>query len=130
MVSAALEGAITLAVMQALMRIQPASARLDGGLARSGWSRVLAMVSLATLVLASVGVLLASAAPDGLQRLGEQTGITSRVRTIIHTPLTNYRAAFLHSDVLSKASAGLAGVALVYGACLALGRIAARNRSL
>ena len=130
MVSAALEGAITLAVMQALMRIQPASARLDGGLARSGWSRVLAMVSLATLVLASVGVLLASAAPDGLQRLGEQTGITSRVRTIMHTPLTNYRAAFLHSDVLSKASAGLAGVALVYCACLALGRIAARNRSL
>ena len=129
-VSAALEGAITLAIMQALARIQPGTARVDHKLAPSGWSRLLAMVSLATLVLASVGVLLASAAPDGLERLGEQTGITSRVRTLIHTPLTNYRAAFLHSDSLSKAAAGLAGVALVYCACLALGRIAARNRSL
>jgi cobalt/nickel transport system permease protein len=128
LVSAALEGAITLSIMQVLARIQPASARIERGLARSGWSRALAMVSLATLVLASVGVLLASAAPDGLERLGEQIGITSRVRTMMHTPLTNYRAAFLHSDALSKASAGLAGVALVYCACLALGRIAARNR--
>ena len=130
LVSAALEGAITLAVMQALARIQPGSARVDHKLAHSGWSRVLAMVSLVTLVLASVGVLLASAAPDGLERLGEQTGISSRMHVMIHTPLTNYRAAFLHSDILSKASAGLAGVALVYCACLALGRIAARNRSL
>jgi cobalt/nickel transport system permease protein len=130
LISAALEGAITLAIMQALARIQPGTARVDHKLARSGWSRMLATVSLATLVLASVGVLLASAAPDGLERLGEQTGITSRMRTLIHTPLTNYRAAFLHSDNLSKAAAGLAGVALVYCACLALGRIAARNRSL
>jgi cobalt/nickel transport system permease protein len=129
-VSAALEGAITLAIMQALARIQPDRAPVDRKLARPGWSRALAMVTLATLVLASVGVLLASAAPDGLERLGQQTGIASKVRTMIHTPLTNYRAAFLHSDVLSKASAGLAGVALVYCACLALGRIAARNRSL
>jgi cobalt/nickel transport system permease protein len=130
LVSAILEGAITLAIMQALARIQPNTARVDRELAHSGWSRVLAMMSLATVVLASVGVLLASAAPDGLERLGEQTGIASRMRTMIHTPLTNYRAAFLHSDILSKASAGLAGVALVYCACLVLGRIAARNRSL
>jgi cobalt/nickel transport system permease protein len=130
LVSAALEGAITLAIMQALARIQPDTARVDRKVARSGWSRAVAMVSLATLVLASVGVLLASAAPDGLERLGEQTGLTSRLRALIHTPLTNYRAAFLHSDVLSKASAGLAGVALVYCACLVLGRIAVRNRSL
>ena len=130
LVSAALEGAITLAVIEALARIRPGSARVDRELARPGWSRALAMVSLATLVLASVGVLFASAAPDGLQRLGEQAGIISRVRMMIHTPLSNYRVAFLRSDVLSKASAGLAGVALVYGACLALGRMAARNRSL
>jgi cobalt/nickel transport system permease protein len=130
LISAVLEGAITLAIMQALARIRPETARVDRELARYGSSRVLAMVSLATVFLASVGVLLASAAPDGLERLGEQTGIASRIRTIIHTPLTNYRAAFLHSNVLSKASAGLAGVALVYCACLALGRIAARNRSL
>jgi cobalt/nickel transport system permease protein len=130
LISAALEGAITLAIMQALARIQPRAVRVDRELARPGWSRALAMVSLATLVLASVGVLIASAAPDGLERLGEQAGIASRVRTIIHTPLSNYHAAFLHSDLLSKASAGLAGVALVYCACLALGRMAARNRSL
>jgi cobalt/nickel transport system permease protein len=130
LVSALLEGAITLAIMQALARMQPGIARPGREFARPGWSRALTMISLAALVLASVGVLLASAAPDGLQRLGEQTGINSRVRTMIHTPLSNYQAAFMHSDVLGKAAAGLAGVALVYCACLALGRMAARNRGL
>jgi len=130
LVSAVLEGAITLAIMEALARIQPGVTRAEREFTRPGWPRALAMVSLAALVLASVGVLLASAAPDGLERLGEQTGINPRIRTLIHTPLSNYRAAFLHSDALGKAAAGLAGVSLVYCACLVVGRMVARSRSL
>jgi len=125
-VSAVLEGAITLAVVQALERIQPKTVRRP----ESGRSPVLAVVSLAAVLLASVGVLFASAAPDGIERLGQQTGISSHVRTLFHTPLADYRAAFWQSASLNKAAGGLAGVVLIYGACLLLSRVAARKRSI
>jgi cobalt/nickel transport system permease protein len=128
-ISAILEGAITVSVMQALERIQPdiASRREVSGMRGS---RVAAMVSLAAVFLGSIGVLLASRAPDGIARLGEQTGVSAQIRTVIHTPLSNYRMAFLPSEVAGKAAAGLAGVVLVYGACLLVGRAVARNRGI
>jgi cobalt/nickel transport system permease protein len=124
-VLAILEGAITLAIMQALERIQPRVTR-----SAPAGSRALAAVSFAAVLLASMGVLAASTMPDAIERLGEQTGISSHIRMLMHTPMSNYRAAFIDSEVVSKAAAGLAGVALVYCACLALGRLVARNRSL
>jgi cobalt/nickel transport system permease protein len=130
LVSAILEGAITVAVMQALERIQPKIARRGPEAARPGRSPVLAAVSLAAILMASFGVLFASAAPDGIARLGERTGVSSRIRNLLHTPLANYHAAFVRSDLASKAVAGLAGVALVFGACLLVGRVVARHRSL
>ncbi len=128
-ISAILEGAITVSVMQALERIQPdiAGRREVSGMRGS---RVAAMVSLAAVFLGSIGVLLASRAPDGIARLGEQTGVSAQIRTLIHTPLSNYRVAFLPSEVAGKAAAGLAGVVLVYGACLLVGRAVARNRGI
>jgi cobalt/nickel transport system permease protein len=125
-VSAILEGAITLAVVEALERIQPKAVRQ----ALPSRSPVLAVVSLAAVLLASVGFLFASAAPDGIQKLGQQSGISSQIRTLIHTPLAEYQAAFLQWGMLGKPAAALAGVALIYGACLLLGRAAARKRSI
>ena len=122
-VSALLEGAITVAVMEALGRIRPQTSR--PAVART--SPVLPVIMLAALLLGTVGVLLASTTPDGIERLGAQTG--TRFRAVLHTPLADYRVAFLQSDMAGKAVAGLAGVALVYGACLLVGRMVARNRS-
>jgi cobalt/nickel transport system permease protein len=121
LISALMEGAITLAVVQALEKIQPklVDRPLPGG------SRVLGALSLAAVLLATVGFLFASTAPDGIARLGEQSGIATHVRTLLHTPLANYQVAFLASDHLGKATAGLAGVALVFGACVLLGRLRA-----
>lgn len=129
-VSAMLEGAITVSVMQALERMQPRIARPGPNTLRAAGSRVLAIVSLAAVFLASIGVLVASTAPDGIQRLGDETGISGRVRTLLHTPFTNYHLAFVSSNLAAKALAGLAGIALVFGACLLVGRAVARNRSL
>ncbi len=126
MVSAALEGGITLAVVQALERIQPNTIRRPV----SSRSPVRAGIALAAVLLASVGVFFASTAPDGIQRLGEQTGLSSQVRTLFHTPLAEYRAALWQSASLNRAAAGLAGVALIYGACLLLSRAAGRKRSI
>jgi cobalt/nickel transport system permease protein len=128
-VSAILEGAITVAVMQALERIQPKAVNL-GKATRLERSPVLAMVGLVAVLLGTVGVLLASTSPDGITRLGEQTGVSSRIRTLLHTPLTNYHAAFLQSDTGGKIVAGLVGIALVYAACVLVGRAVVRRRSI
>jgi len=106
LVSAILEGAITLAVLESLERIQPQAVRRP----RAGRSPALGVLAVAAVLLASVGVLIASQAPDAIQRL---------TRLPAQEP-----AAWL-----SKSAAGLGGLALIYAACLALGRVASRNRS-
>ncbi len=126
LVSALLEGAITLAVIQALESIQPRFVREPA----AGRSFALGAVSLGAVLLAAVGVLFASTGPDGIEKLGRQAGIASHARTLITTPLSGYKVAFLSSSWLSKAGAGLAGLALIYGACLLIGRAVSRNRSV
>jgi cobalt/nickel transport system permease protein len=128
-VSAALEGAITVAVIQALEAIQPGFVRRPETV-RPG-SAAFGAVGLAAVLLAAIGVMFAAAAPDGIQKLGMQTGIAAHVRTLFATPFSGYETAFLQSAWVRKASAGLAGLALIYAACIGLGRAAAaRNRSL
>lgn len=107
LVSAFLEGAITLAVLESLERIQPKLVRRPSG--RS--SPVLGVVAVAAVLLASVGVLFASQAPDAIQQLTHQT-----ISETAGWPI--------------KSLTGLAGIALIYGACLLFARVAARNRSL
>jgi cobalt/nickel transport system permease protein len=104
--SAVLEGAITVAVLQGLERIQPRLVRPP----RAGWSPALGLLAIAAVLLASVGVLFASQSPDGIERLTHQ-------------------AAAVPGIWLNKAGAGLAGLALVYAACLLFGRLAARRGS-
>jgi hypothetical protein len=111
-VSAVLEGVITVAVIAALEAMNPNFVRR----AASGRSHVLGAVACGTVLLAVVGVLFASTRPDGIQAL-------------LHTPLAPYQAGFAASVWLHKAAAGLMGVALILGACLLFGRLAARHRS-
>jgi hypothetical protein len=61
------------------------------------------------------GVLVASASPDGIQKLG-------RAQTLITTPFTGYQVAALGGGWLARAGAGVAGLGLVYGACVLIGR--------
>ena len=125
LVAAVLEGAITVAVIGALEKIQPNFVRQP----RQGRPFALGALALAGLLLAAVGVLVAAAAPDGIQKLGIQTGIASRAQALFSTPFTRYQAAFLAAGWQRKTLGGLAGLALVYGACLIFGRAVARKRS-
>jgi cobalt/nickel transport system permease protein len=105
LVSAVLEGAITLAVVQSLESIQPNFVRKpDGRPFATG------VLGAAAVLLAAVGVVFASTAPDGIEKL------------------TRYQAAVEVSWV-GKAGTGLAGLVLIYAACLAIGRLVARHRS-
>jgi cobalt/nickel transport system permease protein len=122
-VSAAVEGGITLAVVAAIGRLSPRLVRRPAP--APAW--VLPAFAAAAVLLASAGVLVASSAPDGLQRLALRLGLAPRA--LFPAPLADYQAAFLNSPWTAKAAAGLAGIALVGGLCFGLGRAAARRRS-
>ncbi len=122
-VTALLEGAITVAVMQAIEALNPAWVRRSTG---SG-GRALAAIAAAALLLACVGVLFASSLPDGLERFAERMGIAGHTRTVVSAPFADYEARLFESGWLRKASAGVAGLALIYGVCAVLGRVARRR---
>ncbi len=125
-VSALLEGAITLAVFQAVETLNPnfiKQPKADRGIA-------LGLVALAAASLAGAGVLFASANPDGLQRLADTLGIASRAKPLMTVPLADYQAGFLQWGWLRKSGAGLTGIVLIYGACALLGRMVGRQRSV
>lgn len=107
LVSAILEGVITLAVVRSLERIQPTLLQ-DSPPHKSP---ALLFIAVAAVLLASVGVLFASQAPDAIEQLTEHAGPRS-------------------FGWLRQAGTGLAGLALIYGLCLAIGRTVSRNRSV
>lgn len=104
-VSALLEGAITLAVAQSLEAIQPNFVRRPAGRRHAATA-----LGAAAVLLAAVGVVFASTAPDGIERITRGQAVES-------------------ASWLGKAEAGLAGVALIYAVCLAIGRAVGRHRS-
>jgi cobalt/nickel transport system permease protein len=123
--SAVLEGAITLAVIEALEKIQPGFIRkpvAGKSLAFGAQPLAFGAVALAAVLLAGVGVLFAASTPDGIQKLGLETGIAGHAQALISTPLSGYQASFLRAGWPSKAGAGLAGLGLIYGVCVLIGR--------
>ena len=122
-VSALIEGAITVAVLAAIARLNPSFVRKPG----SSSGRALAALGSAALVLGVAGFMIASTAPDGIERLGAQLGLTSK--THFHAPLADYTVGFLESSWMRRATAGLAGLLLIYGVCLVAGRWIGRQRS-
>jgi cobalt/nickel transport system permease protein len=104
LVSAVMEGAITVAAVRGIERLNASWVR--GPEAAS--SRTLAALALVSLVLVVAGTLVASAAPDGIQKL---------------------TALGLDSAWSRKALAGVAGLVLVFAICVVGGKIVFRRRS-
>ena len=112
-VSALLEGAITLAVFQAVETLNPKFIRepkADRGMA-------LGMIAIVAVILAMTAGWFATTSPDGLQSLAITLGIASNQPSI------------LQSDWLRRSALGFTGVALTYGVCALLGRMVGRQRS-
>jgi cobalt/nickel transport system permease protein len=126
LVSALVEGAVTLTVFTALERTdarwvgqaQPADRRMTG------------LLAAVAVLLASVGALLASGLPDGLDSLAERIGISGRARNLMETPLADYQLRFLSDPLLAKVTAGLAGLAVIYLVCVIAGRVLTRRGSV
>ena len=122
-VSALIEAAITISVVQALEKLNPqfvpAPDRSHG--------RMLAVLGSAALLLGVAGFLIASRLPDGIQNLGIQLGVASKAA--FEAPLADYSVASLSSPWLRRATAGLAGLLLIYSVCVATARLIGRRRS-
>jgi cobalt/nickel transport system permease protein len=103
LISALLEGAITLAVVQALEAMQPGFVRRPSG----GRRLALGTVGAVAVLLVAVGVLFASAAPDGIERV---VGVAAG-----------------DAPWLQKAGTGLVGLAVLFVACTVFGRLAAKR---
>jgi cobalt/nickel transport system permease protein len=105
--SAVLEGAITLAVVQALETVQPNFVRKPA----AAGSFALSSLGVAAVLMAGVGALFASSAPDGIQKL------------------TAFDAGGAGPGWFREAATGLGGVALIWIACIVIGRVVARRGS-
>lgn len=121
--SGLLEGLLTLAVMRALLALQPAA------LERAPSRRGLAWLGALALALAGGMVAFASQAPDILDSLAERAGVAERARALVATPLAEYRLAWAPESWWSQAAAGLLGLALMYGVGVIVARVLARRRS-
>jgi cobalt/nickel transport system permease protein len=104
-VSALIEGAITVAAVRAIERLNPVWVAGP----RPSSSRTVAGVGLAALMLVVVGTLIASAAPDGIQRLTGQ-GVDS-----LGWP--------------QRSMVGLAGLAMLFALVYLGGKLKSRRRS-
>jgi hypothetical protein len=108
LVSALMEGAITVAAVRAIERLNPAWVAGP----RPASSRTLAGVALAALLLVVVGTLVASAAPDGIERLTAQ-GL----------------GADWSQGGTGRVIGGVAGLALILVLCYLGGKLISRRRS-
>src|SRR5579862_1477978 len=119
-VAALLEGGITVAVVDALDAIHPGRLRHpQPATFLVNWGGLIFVLMLST------GLLIASAAPDAVQALGQQTGRAAHA--LFSTPLAGYELAWLKTMWLRKAAAAMAGVMLIYVACVLVGRGVARR---
>ena len=125
-VSAAVEGAITMAVVSTLERMNPGWVRAGAGVA----NHLKGGLAVAAIVMASVGALWASALPDGLESLSVGLGISDRAANWFHTPLSGYEMQMPGAAWMRKVAAGMVGLALIYAVCLMLMRLLTRRRSV
>ena len=125
LVTGIMEGFITVAVLQAVEKLNPGWLRVPKGMP----SRAAGVLIMAALLMTIVGVLYISALPDGFESLASQVGVASQERIIWAAPMAEYEVSFSAGDWSRKSLAGLAGLVLIYGICLTVGRFLVRQRS-
>jgi len=108
-IGALIEGAITLAAVRAIERLNPAWVIPPA----RGRSRVVGLVGLAAVGAVVAAMLFASTAPDAIEKLTRTMGGETATESIW----------------LYRVAAGLGGLVLIYVACTVIGRYLARQRS-
>ena len=87
------------------------------------------IIAAAAVGLVLAAVLLASAFPDGLERAARDLGFAGRESHLLNgAPLAGYRARFFQSPWAAQASAGVAGIVILYGFGVLFGRTLKRKK--
>jgi len=123
--SAIAEGVITMAIVPALIKINPNWVREP----QVRTSRIRFAIALAAVVLASASAFVASSQPDGIGRLAISLGIDGQVYDLVTTPFQGYEWQTGSAAWTRKLVAGFAGLAFIYGSITVLGRLLVSRRS-
>jgi cobalt/nickel transport system permease protein len=126
--NAVMEGAITATVLRAIERLNPEISSDAAEPTAHPWRRAVAAVGVASLAIGSAGLLIASSAPDALERLGARLGMSWNPKPLLHAPMADYQVQWFSSASLNRATAGLLGMMAIYMICLLGGRLLARAR--
>jgi cobalt/nickel transport system permease protein len=118
-VSGLIEGAITLAVLQAIERLNPGWVRKPEGSPRT---MLIALAGFAVL-LAAAGFLLASTSPDGIQHI-----VGPAAKSSFPAPLADYQLPFWSSNWGRRAAAGITGLVLIFVVCAVSGKLLGRRK--
>ncbi|MCC6629172.1 MAG: PDGLE domain-containing protein [Chloroflexi bacterium] len=119
------EALITVAALAFILRTRPELVEAAGATGRRGdrrWIAVGLAVAAAVVLLAP----LASADPDGLERVAEDLGFLEQQTVAAYTVLPDYTIPFLGETSLSTIVAGLIGVALVAAVVIGAARLLRR----
>ena len=81
-----------------------------------------------TLLMCAAWFYLASAYPDGLERIAMTLGFAGKSRAALSSPLADYQFPLPASPIVRKIVAALLGAALCFLAAFGLGRYAARKK--
>lgn len=127
-----IEGAITVSVLSAIERLNP-------GLTLAGlraspervpaatWRPALVLIGCVSSALVAGGILFASSLPDGLEHLAKKLGVPFG-HALFRSQFADYEIHALGKGWLSRATAGLAGLLLIYAVCTLGGHLLARAR--
>jgi cobalt/nickel transport system permease protein len=133
MVNALMEGAITVSVLGAIERLDPGISASAKNVSRreavrGTWRKTGLAIAAASLLLAAVGVLVASTLPDGLEHLAMKVGIPFGAHPVFRSPLSDYQIHAIGANWFSRATAGLIGLVAIYAVCTVGGHLLARAR--
>jgi cobalt/nickel transport system permease protein len=121
-INAIAEGAITVSVLKAIERVNPEvssqfSPPMHTSVNQSMRYKMIGAIAIISIVLATAGIMVASTLPDGIEHLAKKLQVHFSAGSILHSPLRDYQVQLLGASWLSRVSAGLIGLLLVYFAC-------------
>jgi cobalt/nickel transport system permease protein len=121
-INAIAEGAITVSVLKAIERVNPEvssqfSPPMHTSVNQSMRYKMIGAIAIISIVLATAGIMIASTLPDGIEHLAKKLQVHFSAGFILHSPLRDYQIQLLGASWLSRVSAGLIGLLLVYFAC-------------
>ncbi|MFL6463894.1 MAG: energy-coupling factor ABC transporter permease [Bryobacteraceae bacterium] len=121
-INAIAEGAITVSVLKAIERVNPEvssqfSPPMHTSVNQSMRYKMIGAIAIISIVLATAGIIVASTLPDGIEHLAKKLQVHFSAGFILHSPLRDYQIQLLGASWLSRVSAGLIGLLLVYFAC-------------